>query len=122
MSCIFSGAIVLDTWDTHPKGHKCHKFDVTQMFWSLHSHLNIAFGQQKEIKIQTSFAHGSHHITGSCLQNNACVQLIILHLQCKNTAVLMGFIVDAIFDKTGQPIFDLLTLGYLIIHHTQEIM
>lgn len=28
----------LDIWGIHPKGHRCHKFDVTQMFQSLHSH------------------------------------------------------------------------------------
>ena len=53
---------VLDNWGIHPKGHRCHKCDVTQMFQSLRSHWNMGcIWTVKEIRTQPICAHSDHH-------------------------------------------------------------
>lgn len=53
---------ILDNWGIHPKGHRCHKCDVTQMFQSLRSHWNMGcIWTVKEIRIQPICAHSDHH-------------------------------------------------------------
>lgn len=48
---------VLVIWGKSPTGHRCDKFDVTQMFWSFHTHWTWGpFGQEK-IRIRPICAH-----------------------------------------------------------------
>lgn len=97
---------VLEIWVIHPKGHRCHKFDVTQMFQSLHSHRNM--GCIWTVKKRSGFypsVHIAHTTTGSCLGiwDNACVRLIKKNkkktVTVGKTTVLMGIIVDAFIEK-----------------------
>lgn len=77
--CISLSVTVLDIWGIHSKGHRCHKFDVTQMFRSLHSHCNMGcIWTVKRDQEYYPSVHIVHITTGSCLGiwDNSCVQLI----------------------------------------------